>query len=82
MALKPENALKRAEELIGVRVCVGSGDWTGIGDSNWIRRAMIGGRRVGGGWGMGDGGWGGTLYRIPAVIPSSFSRSLVRVVAP
>ena len=55
--MKPENALKRAEELIGVRVCVGSGDWTGIGDSNWIRRAMIGGRRVGGGWWMVDGGW-------------------------
>ena len=80
MALKPENALKRAEELIGVRVCVGSGDWTGIGDSNWIRRAMIGGRRVGGGW------WC-TLYRIPythshSFLVLSFSRSLVRVVAP
>jgi hypothetical protein len=77
MALKPENALKRAEELIGVRVCVGSGDWTGIGDSNWIRRAMIGGRRVGGGWV--DGGVPYTVYRIPAVIPSSFSRSRRRV---
>ena len=80
MALKPENALKRAEELIGVRVCVGSGDWTGIGDSNWIRRAMIGGRRVGGGWVVYPIPY--TVYRIPAVIPSSFSRSLVRVVAP
>jgi len=81
MALKPENALKRAEELIGVRVCVGSGDWTGIGDSNWIRRAMIGGRRVGGGW------WWCTVYRIPytrshSFLVLSFSRSLVRVVAP